>query len=164
MSRNSCVLVAAAIATFAASPALAQSHMDSRECAYQRGSGKFVEVNVRQSFTADGNYDGPRMVLQDGKPVNPDTLGYTTALGRVWHTESQPITLNGRSYVKLDPAEKYPGRIISPTDLKVVGEYDGVALATLVDPEYFGRALPDGTILVHRGDLSCEFEPYVPAP
>ncbi|MDO9337340.1 MAG: hypothetical protein Q7T61_13135 [Caulobacter sp.] len=158
---------AAVLLTLAAGAATAQTApppLEERTCGYKPGSGKLELITVRQAYTAGGGYDGPRKVLRDGKALTAAQAGYTHAKGRAWHTENRPITLNGKTYVKPNPAEQWAQIVGSPSDLTVIGEYDGVALLKPEPDSYYEQRFGKGTIFVLYGLLNCDVEPYVPRP
>ena len=133
-------------------------------CAYKPGSGRMELVRMRQSWTAAGGYDGPRKVVIGGTALTAAEAGYVFARGKAWHVQNKPITLNGKTYVKPNPAEKFPQFVGGFGDMKYVGEYDGVPLFTMDGRTYPADRYPPGTLYVLYGLLACEFEPYVPKP
>jgi hypothetical protein len=77
----------------------------------------------------------------------PATTGY--AAGATWYINNEPVTINGRRYVKFGLP-----RVVSVTDVTRTGEYQGVGVYT----DASATGTPDVVYLPVRP--GCEFQPY----
>lgn len=85
-----------------------------------------------------------------GRPFSQayPATGMSYAAGATWYIQGEPITLNGRRYVKFGTP-----RVLSVNDVTRTGEYQGVPL--FAEP---GMARPDVVYVAVRP--GCEFQPY----
>ncbi|HEV2735709.1 MAG TPA: hypothetical protein VGV85_12765, partial [Longimicrobiaceae bacterium] len=77
----------------------------------------------------------------------PATTGY--AGGATWYINNEPITINGRRYVRFGLP-----RVVSPTDVTRTGEYQGVGVFT----DASATGTPDVIYIPVRP--GCEFQPF----
>ncbi len=114
-------------------------------CGYRPGSGQLTALRTyRNADMTRSDY-----VQHEGRAVTWASLGFVEARWRPWYTDNEPITFRGRQYRKYGLP-----RLLSPSEVRVGGEYDG--LAVLVDPMSDQHEV---VYLLVTGQ-ECEFQPY----
>ena len=125
-------------------------------CGYVPGSSSLIPIEVGLFFDGDPPFaDVHGQAIRVGtRWMHPDQAPYPTGASRSWFRDGDPITFEGRRYVK----HGLP-RVYALDELELVGEHDGLAVAT-------GGLLPgqsEPTLFLLSDPASCGFQPYRPA-
>lgn len=115
-------------------------------CGYRTGSRTLTSLPTYRS--AEGRVT--TYVQHQGRPVDWSSLGFADARQRPWYVNSTPIAFRGGQYGKYGLP-----RIVSPSDLRWVGEHDGQGLFAEMGATDFP------VIYVIAKGLDCEFQAYM---
>ena len=124
-------------------------------CGYMSGSRVLVPLEIGVFIEGEPSFaDAYGQAIRLGtRWVHPDQAPYPTGASRAWYRDSDPITFEGRRYVKYGLP-----RVLALDEVEFAGEHDGLAVVT-------GGTLPGQsapTLFVLTGPASCEFQPYWP--
>jgi hypothetical protein len=122
-------------------------------CGYLTGANTLIPIEVGLFFEGDPPFaDAYGQAIRVGtRWMHPDQAPYPTGASRSWFRDGDPITFEGRRYVK----HGLP-RVYALDELELVGEHDGLAVLT-------GGLLPgqsEPTLFLLSEPASCGFQPY----
>ena len=154
------MIAALAFSTFmfsqqAAKEPLYQPDRVREGCGFTAGSDSLVPIVVGLFFESDPPFaDVHGQAVRVGtRWVHPDQAPYATGASRAWFRNNDPITHDGRRYVKYGLP-----RVFGIDEVEVIGEHDGLAITS-------GGADADpssASLLVLSEPASCGFQPYRP--
>jgi hypothetical protein len=122
-------------------PPVVNNNRDIQVCVVEGGALRNVTATYNTQ-TSDTTYQGRRF-----NEAFPATTGY--AGGATWYINTEPITINGRRYVKYGLP-----RVLGVTEVTRTGEFQGVSV--------FAEAGATGTpeVVYVPVRTGCEFQPY----